>query len=144
MPGVHTGRSATANGSIVPYGAVQIDTSTNNRLIQATSASKAIGIAQKGTRYAPWSPLDDGFCAIANEVFEYYGAGEENVPALLGGTVTAGDYLTVGSGTGALAGSLVTSPGGADDVYVIGIARMSGVSGEIIPIDVQIFEDVTS
>ena len=126
-----TGRSATANGDIAPFVAVMIDTTVDNRLIQATAAARAVGIAGKGRRYAPYSPLDDGLIAKQNEVFNYYGEGEENVPAKLGGTVASGDRLKVTTG-----GVLIATT--ADGDLFVATARMSGASGDIIPVDITI------
>jgi len=127
-----TGRSAVANGNITPLTPVMIDTTIDNRLKAATSGALCIGIAGKGTRYAPWSTLNDTYLAIAGEVFEYYGEGEDNVPAKLNGTVTAGDRLKA-DGTALIA---VTADG---DKY-IAIARMSGVQNDIIPVLVTVGE----
>lgn len=124
-----TGRSAVANGNIAPWVAVMLDTTVDNMLIQATAGAQAIGIAQKGTRNAPWSSLDDGYCAIAGEVFQYWGDGEENVPAQLGGTVTTERRLKVTTG-----GKL--TPITADGDFFIAIARVTGVADEIIRVDV--------
>ena len=139
MPGRSTGRSAMANGNIMPWCAVMIDTTVDNRLIPATAGAKAVGIAGKGTRYAPWTPLNDGFMAVAGEVFNYWGEAEENVPALLGGTVASGDNLKVAGtltiNTQSVVGSLITA--GSGDLTVA-IARMSGAAGDIIPVDVVI------
>lgn len=126
---VQTGRSAMANGDIHPFRAVMIDTSTDNRLIEATAGADAIGISQKGTRLPPWSALDDTLCAKVNEVFQYWGDGEENVPAELGGTVTTERRLKVTTG-----GKLI--PVTADADFFIAIARMTGSDGDIIPVDV--------
>lgn len=125
-----TGRSAMANGDIAPFVAVMIDTTVDNRLIQATAGAQAIGISGKGRRYAPWSAIDDGLLAKQNEVFNYFGVGEENVPAKLGGTVAAGDRLKVTTG-----GVLIATT--ADGDLYIARARMSGASGDIIPVDVE-------
>jgi hypothetical protein len=129
--GVQTGRSATANGDIHPFCAVMIDTSTNNRLIEATAAARAIGIAGKGRRYAPWTAIDDGLIAVAGEVFNYWGEGEEHVPAKIGGTVTAGDRLKVTTG-----GVLIATT--ADGDLFIAIAREGGAADDIIAVDVVI------
>lgn len=126
---VNTGRSGMANGDIHPYRAVMIDTTIDNRLIEATAGAAAIGISGKGTRYAPWSALDDTLIAKVNEVFQYWGMGEENVPAEIGGTVASGDRLKVTT-----AGKLIAVTADAD--HYIAIARMSGASGDIIPVDV--------
>lgn len=130
MPGPSTGRSAVANGNITPFRAVMIDTTTNtHRLIQATAGAQAIGIAGKGTRYAPWTPLNDGYLAVAGENFNYWAAGEEEVPAELSGTVAAGDRLKVDTG-----GTLIATTADAD--HYIAIARINGVTGDVIPVDV--------
>lgn len=131
MAGIHTGRSAMANGNIRPFRAVMIDTTTHNRLIEATAAARAIGISQKGTRNPPLTGLDDTYCAIADEVFMYYANGEENVPAELGGTVTAGDRLKVTTD-----GKLIAVTTDAD--FFVATARMGGASGDIIPVDITI------
>lgn len=131
MSGASTGRSAKANGNISPYCAVMVDTTVNNRLIQATAGALAIGIAGKGTRYPPWTPLNDGYLAIVDENFNYWGAGEENVPAQLGGTVASGDRLKVTTG-----GKLIATT--ADGDKFVAIARMAGMLDEIIPVDIDI------
>ncbi len=130
MAGAQTGRSAMANGDIHPFCAVMIDTTTDNRMIEATAGARAVGIAGKGRRYAPYAPLDDGLLAKADEVFDYFADGEENVPAKLGGTVTAGDRLKVTTG-----GVLITAS--TDGNYFIAIARMGGDTDDIIPVDVK-------
>lgn len=128
---MNTGRSGTANGDIAPFRAVMIDTSTDNRLIQATAGARAIGIAGKGRRYAPWSAIDDGLIAKVNEVFNYWGDGEEHVPAQLGGTVAAGDRLKVTTG-----GKLITVT--ADGDIFVATAREAGDADDIINVDVGI------
>lgn len=125
-----TGRSAMANGTIKPNTPVMQDTTSDNRLIAATAGAQCIGIAGKGTRYAPWSVIDDLNLAIAGEVFEYFGDGEDNVPALLNGTVTRGDLLKA-DGTGLISTT-------ADGDKYIAMARMSGAAGDIIPVLVTI------
>lgn len=127
---VNTGRSGMANGDIAPYRAVMIDTTIDNRLIQATAGARACGIAGKGRRYAPWTPLDDGLIAKVNEVFDYFAFGEENVPAQLGGTVAAGDRLKVTTG-----GKLIVVA--ADGEFWLCTARMAGILDDIIPVDVN-------
>ena len=127
-----TGRSAMANGNITSLTPVMQDTGTDNRVIAATSGALCLGIAGKGTRYAPWSVIDDGYLAISGEVFEYYGQGEDNVPAKINGTVTRGDLLKA-DGT-----SLISTT--ADGDKYVAQARMSGVAGDIIPVLVMIGE----
>lgn len=129
--GVNTGRSGMANGDIAPFVAVMIDTSVDGRLIQATAGARAIGIAGKGRRYAPWSAIDDGLIAKAGEVFQYWGDGEENVPAKLGGTVASGDRLKVTTG-----GVLITVT--ADGDLFVATAREAGDADDIIRVDIGI------
>lgn len=124
-----TGRSIFANGNIKPWTAIMLDTSVDNKAIQATANAQCLGIAQKGTRNAPWTPLDDGFCAIAGEMFEYYADGEENVPALLGGTVTTERRLKSDAN-----GALIAIT--TDGDFQIAIARATGVAGDVIRVDV--------
>jgi len=130
-----------ANGNIPPSVFVKIDATLStpnlgNAVIVAGSGDSPIGISQKGTRYTPLpnaggqATLDNGYAAIAGQDIGVFLMGSEGVPLLLGGNVTAGDWLkpnTTGDGTGIT----TTTPG---DHYGAR-ATMSGLAGQII--DVQ-------
>ncbi len=85
------------------------------------------GISGIGTRYPPYSSLDDGYIAIAGENFPVISPPQKEAALRLGGTVTAGDLLTSdGSGFG------ITTTTTAQ--FIGAQALESGVSGQIITV----------
>lgn len=122
-----TGFGFKAGGNVNPARFCKLDTTADHTVIEATAGSQIIGVSQKGTRNAPYSSLDDGYCAIAGETFRLFTT-TEVCPIELGGTVTAGDRLKATTG-----GKAITASTGD---YFGAIALESGVSGEFIQVEV--------
>jgi hypothetical protein len=90
-------RQMLANGTINPSRFVMVDTSDDNKVIQATTNAKCLGIATEGSNYPP---LDDivstNYAAIAGQELRVYEPGEICLIET-GDVVTAGDYLKADS-----------------------------------------------
>lgn len=121
--------SAMANASIRPCRAIMLDTTKDFRVIESTAGAKCIGISQIAERRDPSN--SDGLCAIVGEAVKYWGNGAKDVPAQLGGSVTAGDRLKATT-----AGKLITIA--ADKDEYVAIAKQSGVTDDLIDVDVAI------
>lgn len=120
-----------AGGNIHPSRVVKLSTAADNTVLEsAASTSANIGIAQQGSRRAPGTGDDDGYCAIATENVGVYGPGSGQAPGQLGGTVTRADTVTSDG-----SGQIITTTSDAD--VIIGWAMESGVSGDIVTILVQ-------
>jgi len=91
--------------------------------------ARCLGISQKGERRDPSN--SDGFCAIAGEPLQYWGNGAKDIPAQIGGSVTAGDELK------AMAGGLLITATTAGD-RIVAVAKQSGIATDIIDVDVAI------
>lgn len=116
-----------AGGDIRPMRFVNLDTSNAGRVLEADADEEIYGVSGMGKRFAPYASLDDGFHAVAGENCQVYGPPEKDVPLVLGGTVTRGDYLkSDADGAGVTASS--------DQEKYGAIAMESGVSGDIIPV----------
>lgn len=115
----------TATGDINPLRFLVQATASDNQVTQATGTSTPIvGISGPGTRYPPWTPLDDGKHAVAGENVEVFAPPMKEAYLQLGGTVAAGDLLTSdGSGQG------ITASSGNQ---VGARAREAGTSGQSI------------
>lgn len=121
--------SRVANGTILPSRFVKLDTTANGKVLAAGASDVPWGISQPGTRRTPYGALDDGNAAIAGDNLNIYGLGETMVLLELGGTVTVGDFLKPSTnGVG-----ITASADG--DIYGAKALR-SGVSGELIPVEV--------
>ena len=81
-----------ADGNIKPMRFVKAQTTKDNRVLQAGSGDKPIGISQPQERNPPWSSLQDGYAAAQDETLRVFGL-QEVCWLVCGGTVTAGDYL---------------------------------------------------
>lgn len=122
--------SYVANGNISPSRAVKYDTTAGvlDRVLQAGAGDKVIAVSQMGVRYAPWTPLDDGFAAIAGENVACYGPPDRNVVLELGGTVVQGDSLKSDTN-----GKGVTTTSTGD--WVFAIAMEPGNAGDLIRVE---------
>lgn len=129
MPVLDFSMSRMANGNIRPARAVMLDTSDDFRVIEATAGAKCVGICTMAERLPPH--LSDGFVAIAGEPVKFFGNGAKDVPAQLGGSVTAGDRLKATT-----AGKLITADGDGDEY--VAVANQSGADGDFIAVDVTI------
>ena len=126
MPGANA--PFVANGNITPSRFVKIDTSADNRVITSGVGDLPIGVSQQGTRRAPYSTLNDGFCAIAGEELRVFQTGEI-------APVEAGAAITRGSRVGSDATGRAITAGAA--VASGGIALQSaGAAGVIIEVSV--------
>lgn len=119
--------TGTAAGNITPSSFVVVNTATDNQYILASGNTVPIaGISGIGTRYPPYSTLDDTFIAISGENFRLFQPPEKEAALRLGGTVTAGDLLTSdANGFGVTASS---------NMQVGARAKQAGVSGGIISV----------
>lgn len=122
--------SRVANGNIAPCRFVKLDSSTaGGKVLQAGDGDKVFGISQPESRMPPYSGLDDGYCAIAGENLKVYTVADKEV------------YLEIGSGGCSAGDSLKSDTNGAgvatttDNTQVGAIAKQSGNSGDLVPVD---------
>src|ERR1043166_3567843 len=102
-------------------------TTTDDQVTQASAATAPIvGISGVATRNPPYSTLDDGYHAIANENVQVNQAPMKEAALQLGGTVAAGDRPTPGA-----AGAGVPATSGN---YVGARAREAGTAGQRIKV----------
>lgn len=124
-----------ANGNIRPNRFLTTVTGNANFLlvVEATADSQfIIGISGSSTRYAPNSPGDDGYNAIAGETMEGY-ISEGMIGQLkLGGTVdNMGSFLAAGAAGVGVATAL------ANAKYYGAIPLRAGLINETIPVYVK-------
>jgi hypothetical protein len=125
----------TATGNVKPLRFLIASTTTDNQVTQASgTSSRIVGISGPGTRYPPWSALDDGFHAIAGENVEVFKPPMKEAYLQLGGTVTAGDLLTSDSDGQGVTGTTGQQTGAR--------AMQAGVSGQSILVQ-PLWGDVT-
>lgn len=122
------------NGNINYSSFVKLDTSAEGYCLQAGAGEQAFGIAGPETHNMAITiggvDLDDGYAGVAGgPAIKIYGVGSTSVPLRLGGTVSVGDWLKSDS-----SGYGVTTT--TDKDKVCAVARQSGVSGNIILVDV--------
>lgn len=125
-------RTYTAGGNVLPMSVVKRDTANDFKCTQAGAGDDPLGIVSDWTRNAPFSPLDDGYNAIAGENVKVFMPGARGVKAKLhadSGSVTPGTKLMPGSG------GLLT-PVTANNDKFIAIANTAGTGGKIIEVDV--------
>lgn len=133
---------AMANGDIHPNRFVKWDT-TANRVLECGAGDKIAGISQKGTRNPPLSDgnwnVDDGLAAKAGGQLLVAGPGEHGMEVLLelGGTVTRGDRLKASTNGVGVSTTTNLDEWGA-------IALKSGVSGDLIPVQVVFPSQISS
>lgn len=117
--------SYIAGGTIRPHRFCKHGT-TERTVLEADAGEVTIGISHGSKRFAPWSELDDGNHAVANESVGLHGEGE--IAYLqIAGTVSYGDLLKSdadGCGVGSVAddewyGAKAEQPGVADDVIKV-------------------------
>lgn len=117
--------SKMANGNILPYSFVKIDTSTVFRVIQAAANSDILyGIASEQVKNPP-IPQDTStqYAAVAGDELKVYCVGSECLIKLGTGGCTAGDRLTsdasgngVTATSGQIAGAIALDTGIAGDL----------------------------
>jgi hypothetical protein len=111
-------KSYNAGGAITAYSIVKPGTNDYDVVLAAASSDKCIGITRE-------------FAAASGEPVDVIQDGIANLK--LGGTVTRGDLLmSDASGFGILAAASAGT-----NVRVIGIALISGVSGDVIPVMIE-------
>jgi hypothetical protein len=95
--------SKVATGNINPSSFVKLDPSNYGCVLQCGSGDVPWGIAQAGTRTAPYPGFDDGLAAVAGENVAIYGPGNTGTaPLRVSAAVTPGLHLkpdTNGYGT---------------------------------------------
>jgi hypothetical protein len=112
-------KSYNAGGAITAFSIVKPGSNDYDVVLGAAGADKVIGVTRE-------------FAAASGEPVDVIHDGIANLK--LGGTVTRGDLLmSDGSGFG-----IVASAGAGTNVRVIGAAIISGVSGDIIPVMVEV------
>jgi hypothetical protein len=126
--------TAPANGNIHPSRAVMGDTTKKFNIIEGTVGAIAegalcLGISMKCERRDPSN--SDGFAAVAGEGCMYYGNGAKDIPAQLGGTVTAFAELKCGA-----SGKLVLATTAGD--RIVAVAKQDGILDDVIDVDVVI------
>lgn len=126
MPG-----SFVAGGTIRPSRFVKFDTSGPGKVLEADAGEAVVGISGMSTRWVGWDELDDGNHAVAGENCNVKQDGEKRVALELGGTVDEGDFLKSDADGKGVAAT-------ADQENYGARARMAGVSGDIIEVDVMI------
>ena len=103
-----------ANGTINVCRFVKLDTTTDNKCVQATANSKIIGVAQEGSNKAPLSDVvSTNYAAEAGEELRLFGDGDVCLLEA-GDVVTVGDLLksdSVGRGVPVAGGSTVEYTG---------------------------------
>ncbi len=113
---------AIANGAIGAFLGVFRDPDLDDQARQATANVRCIGI---GPDYA----VADG------EAFQYFWGGVAQLK--LGGTVVRGDRLkTDANGKG-----VTLATGGSEIQNVIGLAQRSGVDGDVIPVQIELWQE---
>lgn len=123
----------SANGNIRPNRFITSVSGNGNfcLAVEATAATQTIfGVSGNETRYAPGSPGDDGFIAIAGEHLDYFGPLQIG-QLVLGGTVSdMGIPLTSDSAGRGVA----TAPVDGTSNRYGAIALRPGLVGETIPV----------
>ena len=121
-------------GNIVASSFVKLDGSNTALVLAAGSGDSPYGIAGPYTRRIALDDYDTDYIGIAGDpAIVIYGPGDPGVLLRLGGTVAHGDPLKPnGSGYGIVAS--------ADRDRVGARALASGVSGDLIPVEVVIYE----
>src|SRR5574343_445893 len=118
------------SGGIYPSRFVQLDSSNDFTVIQATAGSQILGVSQEGTNYAPLSNLSvSGYAAAEGENIKIYGDGDICL-VQCAEAVTRGDLLE-SDGNGKAA-----PVDGSGQEYIGGIALQSGSTNEFIYIQV--------
>lgn len=128
--------SYIANGNIAPSRLVKLDSSADGKVLQCGAGDKCVGVSQEGTRYAPYTPLDDGYAAIAGEEIEVYLTGSECYLEA-GGTVAPGDRLKADS-----SGRGVATTTNLDEYNVM--CLQAGVLGTLVKVRVNVPAQVSA
>lgn len=124
--------SKVAGGNIAPSRFVKLSTTAEGRVLQCGAGEAIYGISQPSVHNIALSgggftTPDDGYAAVAGEMLNIYGPGDDTVMLELGGTVTVGDYLkSDADGKGVNAGTDKDKAGAQ--------AQASGTSGKLIPV----------
>ena len=124
-------KSYLANGTINPSRFVKLDTTTQGRVLQCGAGDKCLGISQLGTRRSP-EVDSSGNAAQTGEPLGVHDEFGELCGLTLGGTVTVGDRLKSDAN-----GKGVTTTTDQDEYGAI--AKMNGVSGDVITVEVTPF-----
>lgn len=122
-----------ANGNIEPCRFVKLDSTDQGRCVKAGAGEAIFGISQPSERRMALSGWQDGYAAIAGEMINVIGPGDDAALLDIGGPVTYGDYLKSDS-----AGKGVTA--GTDKDNVGAQAMASGVSGDRIQVKPMRFD----
>ena len=124
--------SRMATGNIHPSAFVKLSTTLDGQVTECSGSDQPFGISQKGTRYPPFPGLDDGYCAIANETLLVYTFSDKEVYLTIGtGGCTPGAFLKPTTSGAGIVSTGAASPG----EWVGAIARGTGNSGDLVPVD---------
>lgn len=75
--------SYVAGGTILPYSFVKLSTTATGQVLQCGSGDNVFGVAQQGTRNAPFPSLDDGNAALVTENIRVFTAEDPAEECLL-------------------------------------------------------------
>lgn len=122
--------SGIANGNILPYSFVKLDSTTPFNFIQAGAVTDVLfGVSQESTDAAPIPQLTGTqYAAVQGEMLKIYAEGSRCLLKIGAGGCTAGDRLTSDA-----SGNGVT---GASGNIVGAIARDTRANGELCWVDV--------
>jgi hypothetical protein len=124
--------SYTANGNISPSRFVGIVSGTEYKVEQCDASGIPIGVSGAGTQ-----TYDSSYHATAGHTARVHGLGEICLLEL-GGTVSAGDFLTPDASGKGVKGSLTVST--HQDYGAV--AKKNGFSGEFVTVQVHKFSGV--
>ena len=125
-----------ADGDIRPSRFVKTSNASGiAKVVESDANNSPIGISQDGTNTAPIPGVTSDKAAEQGQSLRLHVEGEMCLLEL-GGTVTAGDFLkSDADGKGV---SIATT--GVDVQCIGGVALQSGVSGDLIPVKVQLMQ----
>lgn len=126
-----------ANGNVAPSRFVKLDATAEGRVLQCGAGENIFAISQPQTRRIALSGAisgtDDGFAAVAGEMLNLIGPGDDEALLELGGTVAHGDFLkSDANGKGVTAGT--------DKDNVGAQALSAGTSGKLIKVKPMRFD----
>lgn len=123
-----------AGGTIRPSRFVKKTEVNGEPVILECGANEDVyGISDPGTRNLALSGWDDGNAAIVGEQILVYGPGDDGARLELGGTVTAGQLIKSGAAGVGVAATADQDRAGAR-------AKIGGVSGDVIPVELLRFD----
>lgn len=120
-----------ANGNVRPNRFLTLVAGTFGAAVEATAATQIlVGVSADGGRYAPGSPGDDGFIAIAGEGLDYVGP-LQTANLKLGGTVSDATILLTTDANGC---GVASAPSAGTTKYYGALALRAGAADDVIPV----------